>query len=900
VRTKYAVLPSGETATSVSLGARSPGLTFLVAPFALSLARVSNDLTRTSPLPPGATPAPSSPPRGRFVAGTVLADRYRIVTLLGAGGMGEVYKAEDLKLDHPVALKFLPETLSLSPAALARFHGEVRIARQVSHPNVCRVYDIGDVDGLNFLTMEFIDGEDLASLLRRIGRLPADKAMEVARQLCAGLAASHDAGVLHRDLKPHNVMIDGRGKARITDFGVAAIARDVRQENVIAGTPAYMAPEQLRGEDTTVRSDIYSLGLVLYEIFTGKRAIQAGTLAEAVMHHSAGSMVTSPSHVVQDVDPIVERVILRCLEKDPAARPASAIQVAAALPGGDPLQAALAAGETPSPEMVAASGSSDAMKPAIAIALAAVSLALIVLAAVSGSRRTLYGLTPPEAPPEVMAYRAREMLKTLGYPDRGADSEFGFAPDTTYLQWDRQTQTPEGRMRRISGVRPPSLPFWYRESSEPMNVLYGALDSAGAPVMPDVSLVNPPMSVRGMRYLKLDSRGRLTEFGAIPLAEDGSRSRPATLEWKEVFRLAGLDAATFAPVASEWTPASPVDQQAAWRGVYPERPDLPIRIEAAAFRGRLVAWKVFGPWGESIASDRLAPLSASIASIVLVVIGLVLAWLNIRAGRGDRRGAYRLAAALFLLSLVASLLGAHHVTGREEMQLVRLMVYLALYNAAVIYVAYLAIEPHVRRRWPAVLVGWSRLLAGQFRDPLVGRELLIGVAIASLVAIVQYALAVAASLTLDADVALNTFMTTRRALAAFPRTLENGISISLLFTLLLLLIRMAVRSGPATIVATTLITAGIGAATGLPAAMYGFGLVGLSSSVALTRYGLLALVSCAFTGSLLVRVRIALPQGPEGGVVLVMIAALAAAAVYVAIGRPSLVPKAAAGATRVG
>ena len=197
---------------------------------------VPDDLTRTSGDPP--LPSPPSRSSGRFVAGTILAGRYRIVSLLGAGGMGEVYKAEDLKLDHPVALKFLPETLSLSPAALARFHGEVRIARQVSHPNVCRVHDIGDVDGLHFLTMEFIDGEDLASLLRRIGRLPADKAVEVARQLCAGLAAAHDAGVLHRDLKPHSVMIDGRGRARITDFGIAVLAREVRQDNTIAGTPA--------------------------------------------------------------------------------------------------------------------------------------------------------------------------------------------------------------------------------------------------------------------------------------------------------------------------------------------------------------------------------------------------------------------------------------------------------------------------------------------------------------------------------------------------------------------------------------------------------------------------------------------------------------------------------------
>src|ERR1051325_10922835 len=144
----------------------------------------------------------------RFIPGAMLAERYRMVGLLGRGGMGEVYRADDLKLGQAVALKFLPEHLLSDGAALARFHREVRVARQVSHRNVCRVYDIGEIEGQHFLSMEFIKGEELASLLRRIGRLPSDKATEIARQLCAGLAAAHETGVLHRDLKPANVMID--------------------------------------------------------------------------------------------------------------------------------------------------------------------------------------------------------------------------------------------------------------------------------------------------------------------------------------------------------------------------------------------------------------------------------------------------------------------------------------------------------------------------------------------------------------------------------------------------------------------------------------------------------------------------------------------------------------------
>lgn len=161
---------------------------------------------------------------GRFAPGTVLAERYRIVGLLGRGGMGEVYRADDLKLGQQVALKFLPFDLAHDAARLARFHTEVRLSRQIAHPNVCRVYDVGEVDGTTFLSMEYVDGEDLSSLLRRIGRLPEDKASEFGRQLCAGVAAAHARGVLHRDLKPANVMIDGRGSVRIMDFGLAVAA----------------------------------------------------------------------------------------------------------------------------------------------------------------------------------------------------------------------------------------------------------------------------------------------------------------------------------------------------------------------------------------------------------------------------------------------------------------------------------------------------------------------------------------------------------------------------------------------------------------------------------------------------------------------------------------------------
>src|ERR1700728_3881461 len=239
---------------------------------------------------------------GRFVSGTLLSGRYRIIGLLGRGGMGEVYRATDLALGQSVALKFLPEEAAQNQRLLERFHGEVRVARQVSHPNVCRVYDIGEAEGMPFISMEYVDGEDLASLLLRIGRLPADKAIETARKLCAGLAAAHDRGIIHRDLKPQNIMMNKRGDVVIMDFGLAAVADQLSGAEVRNGTPAYMAPEQLRGAEVTPKSDIYALGLVLYELFTGRRPY-AGNSAKDLLRQEESAQLTSMTSIASDIDP---------------------------------------------------------------------------------------------------------------------------------------------------------------------------------------------------------------------------------------------------------------------------------------------------------------------------------------------------------------------------------------------------------------------------------------------------------------------------------------------------------------------------------------------------------------------------------------------------------------------
>jgi hypothetical protein len=491
----------------------------------------------------------------RFTPGTTLAGRYRIVSLLGRGGMGEVYRADDLKLGQPVALKFLPETLSTDGATLARFHREVRVARQVSHRNVCRVYDIGEIDGQHFLSMEFIKGEELASLLRRIGRLPADKAVEIARQLCAGIAAAHDNNVLHRDLKPANVMIDSDGNVRVTDFGLAGLAEEIHRDEVRAGTPAYMAPEQLAGEEVSIRSDIYSLGLVLYEVFTGKRAFEAATLDELLRLRKNETTPTNPSSIVKEIDPVVERVILRCLEKEPKNRPATALQVAAALPGGDPLAAALAAGETPSPEMVAAAPKAGALRPAIAISLLGSFLILYALACFLSDSVTLYSLAPLDKSPEILQERAREIIKRLGYTDTPADSAYGMTSNETYLRYVMENDQSQSRWDKLKTGQPPTFHFWYRQSPRYLR------PSGVEPIRAD----DPPEIFSGMARVSLDMQGQLRLFSAVPpqQEEPQNQTQPSAPDWSTLFAEAGFKQANLQPVASTWVPPHPYDVRAA-------------------------------------------------------------------------------------------------------------------------------------------------------------------------------------------------------------------------------------------------------------------------------------------------------------------------------------------------
>jgi serine/threonine-protein kinase len=681
---------------------------------------------------------PPSSSTGPFATGSIIAGRYRLIALLGRGGMGEVYRAEDLTLDHPVALKFLPAGVASAGERLAQFHAELRLARQVSHKNVCRLYDLGDADGRRFLTMEYVDGEDLASLLRRIGRVPQDKAIEIARQLCAGLAAAHERGVLHRDLKPANVMIDGDGNVRLTDFGLAIAAADAVVER--AGTPQYMAPEQLTGGAATVKTDLYALGLVLFEIFTGRRAVEAKTLPDLLHWHESGTL-TTPTSVVRDLDPAIERLILRCLEKDPQRRPGSALAVAAALPGGDALAAALAAGETPSPDMLIKAAEREATPVRLAIALAAacvLGLAVYVTIAPSAG---LAAWDPLEKPPAVLADRAEQILGALGYNGQDVDRASGFTFAGDYPRWIEQTQQTADRWAEVRLARPPAIVFWYRTSPREL---------VAARAVSGVSATDPPEIISSMRSVMLDTRGRLNEFHAVPPQVDAATPGPASAPttWKPLFDAAALDISLFTPVAPEWTPSSFADERAAWDGFYAERPDTRIRVEAAAYRGRPVSFVIVGPWTRParmtpVPKTRQQAFLTALNFVVyfsMLVAAALIARRNVRLNRADRRTAQRLAACLVVETAMAWAVLTHHTSTAnvEAGQFFSALGY-GLYLAATLWVLYLAIEPYARRIWPDGLFGWTRLFAGHVRDPRVGRDILIGCPVGVLLATIEAA-----------------------------------------------------------------------------------------------------------------------------------------------------------------
>jgi serine/threonine-protein kinase len=429
------------------------------------------------------------------------------------------------------------------------------------------------------------------------------------------------------------------------------------------------------------------------------------------------------SSSVRDIDPTVERIILKCLDPDPAKRPSGALAVSAALPGGDPLAAALAAGETPSPEMVAAAGAQEGLKPAIAIACLAAILISLAAIVYFDCRQELAAMVNFELPPEALAVQARKTIQQFGYTAPPTDRAFTFDYSGAYLYYLKQQSKQPLDWPKVALSQPPVIYFSYRESPLP-------LEPRNFDILGRISVDDPPPAISGMARITLDLTGQMRSFSAVPPQVDSSPPLAQQPDPTPLFTAAGLDLKSFQPTDPHWTPLAPVDARAAWTGTFPNLPAQPIRVEAAWWRGKPVYFQIVGPWTQQ---DRMPSAPRGNANYTWLalegsgsILAALMAWRNLRLGRGDKQGAIRLAGFVFSIVLVEILLRAHFAAAASSFRLMIEAVSQALWTGALLWLAYIALEPAVRRLWPRSLITWTRLLSGRWQDALVGRDVLIG------------------------------------------------------------------------------------------------------------------------------------------------------------------------------
>ncbi len=255
-------------------------------------------------------------PTKELEIGSLFAERYKIIEELGKGGMGRVYKALDKEINEEVAIKLLKPEIADDESTIGRFRNELKLARKIAHKNVCKMYHLAKEGETLYITMEYVSGEDLKSLIKKEGKIPEERALSIAKQVCGGLAEAHELGVVHRDLKPQNIMIDKKGRATIMDFGIARSkeAPGVTTTGMIIGTPDYISPEQAEGEEADKRSDIYSLGVLLYEMITGRVPFRGDTALSVAIKHKT-QIPADPRKLNPEVSEDLSRLILICMEK---------------------------------------------------------------------------------------------------------------------------------------------------------------------------------------------------------------------------------------------------------------------------------------------------------------------------------------------------------------------------------------------------------------------------------------------------------------------------------------------------------------------------------------------------------------------------------------------------------
>jgi hypothetical protein len=443
--------------------------------------------------------------------------------------------------------------------------------------------------------------------------------------------------------------------------------------------------------------------------------------------HDSGSRVT-PSSIVRDLDPAVELAIERCLDREPARRPTSALAVAAALPGGDPLAEALAAGETPSPDLLVAAGEREALGVGWALLALAGILGGLASVAALAPRVTFARLVPLDKPPAALADRAEQLLNVLGYDEPRGDTADGFQLLGDYVDWIAGTDPSAHRWDRLASGTPAAMAYWYRTSPRDLVPRVFAL----RPTQTD-----PPPALSGMHTIVMDTRGRLLRFDSVPLQlETAPAPNLGAQPWPKLFDAAGLTFARFTPVTPLWTPRDFADTRAAWEGPLPDTA-IRVRVEAASFRNRVTAFRLIGPWTRPTATstparpliDRVSAVVVPIAAILLTLVSALLARHNLRARRADVASATKLALVAFVIEMLMWVLGYHHVSDTSgEIASLTAIASDAGFVALALWLNYIAFEPYCRRFWPDMLLGWTRLFSGRVRDPRVGRDVLAGIA----------------------------------------------------------------------------------------------------------------------------------------------------------------------------